>query len=101
MELRNDRDLEKLCLFGSRAPYGLALRADPCSYCGGPGGTLDHIVPRSKGGMRGWTNLTGACQACNERKGSRSAVVFMAQGRLRRPVRRGLRASLGEVARVH
>ncbi len=24
------------------------LRADPCAYCGGPGGTVDHVEPRSR-----------------------------------------------------
>jgi 5-methylcytosine-specific restriction endonuclease McrA len=46
------------------------LRADPCSYCGGPGGTLDHIAPVSAGGTNDEANLVGACQPCNSRKGS-------------------------------
>lgn len=34
--------------------------------------TLDHIVPRSKGGTTVWTNITTACIKCNVRKGSSS-----------------------------
>lgn len=41
---------------------------DPCCYCGEPGGTIDHIVPRSLGGTHEWSNLTAACFSCNARK---------------------------------
>jgi 5-methylcytosine-specific restriction endonuclease McrA len=44
------------------------LRADPCTYCGGPGGTLDHVTPVSAGGTNVADNLVGACQPCNSRK---------------------------------
>jgi 5-methylcytosine-specific restriction endonuclease McrA len=41
-----------------------------CQYCGSPKDlTLDHVVPRSKGGKTSWTNLVTACQACNAKKG--------------------------------
>jgi 5-methylcytosine-specific restriction endonuclease McrA len=45
------------------------LRLDPCAYCGGPGGTIDHIVARAAGAAPTAGNLTGACPACNEAKG--------------------------------
>lgn len=52
--------------------YQRALRADPCAYCGGTGGTIDHIIPRRVTGekrKRGSTlNWTGACRECNRRK---------------------------------
>ena len=34
--------------------------------------TIDHILPRSKGGKNTWLNLTTACKKCNQKKGSRS-----------------------------
>jgi 5-methylcytosine-specific restriction endonuclease McrA len=40
-----------------------------CQYCGEKGETLDHIVPLSKGGARGSSNVTLACSACNNAKG--------------------------------
>lgn len=47
-----------------------------CQYCGkrGPSDnmSIDHIVPRSRGGAASWTNCVVACRGCNERKGSRS-----------------------------
>jgi 5-methylcytosine-specific restriction endonuclease McrA len=45
-----------------------------CVYCGTTGGrlTLDHVVPRSKGGESVWENVVTACAPCNLRKGDRS-----------------------------
>lgn len=34
--------------------------------------TLDHVVPRSRGGRSSWTNLVTACGPCNHRKASRT-----------------------------
>lgn len=33
--------------------------------------TLDHIIPRSRGGRTDWDNLVACCHACNNRKGDR------------------------------
>lgn len=47
-----------------------------CQYCGGqPGGaelTIDHVVPRSQGGVSSWENCVLACMACNKRKADRT-----------------------------
>jgi 5-methylcytosine-specific restriction endonuclease McrA len=47
-----------------------------CQYCGARGGpfdlTIDHIVPRSRGGRTAAENLCTACLACNQRKGDRT-----------------------------
>jgi 5-methylcytosine-specific restriction endonuclease McrA len=45
-----------------------------CVYCGTSGGrlTLDHVVPRSRGGESIWENVVTACAPCNLRKGDRS-----------------------------
>lgn len=41
-----------------------------CQYCGtNKELTLDHLIPRSKGGKSTWTNLVTACKSCNARKG--------------------------------
>lgn len=44
-----------------------------CQYCGAGGGnlTLDHVVPRSRGGATVWENVVVACQRCNAKKGDR------------------------------
>lgn len=44
-----------------------------CQYCGSKKQlTLDHVVPRSKGGKSNWTNLVTACHRCNVIKGDKS-----------------------------
>ncbi len=46
-----------------------------CQYCGAqpPKGqlTLDHVVPRCRGGKTDWDNVVSACVPCNQRKGKR------------------------------
>lgn len=40
-----------------------------CQYCGTHKDlTIDHVIPRSKGGKSTWTNLVTACKRCNSRK---------------------------------
>lgn len=44
-----------------------------CQYCGTTKDlTLDHLIPRSKGGKSSWTNLVTACKKCNSKKGDNS-----------------------------
>ena len=44
-----------------------------CVYCGTSSGrlTLDHVVPRSRGGDSVWENVVTSCAPCNLRKGNR------------------------------
>ena len=44
-----------------------------CVYCGTASGrlTLDHVVPRSRGGDSVWENVVTSCAPCNLRKGNR------------------------------
>ena len=52
------------------------LRRDhyTCQYCGRRGDrlTVDHVVPRSRGGDTTWTNVVAACLRCNLHKGNRT-----------------------------
>jgi 5-methylcytosine-specific restriction endonuclease McrA len=47
-----------------------------CQYCGNKFSygnlTMDHVVPKSKGGHKIWTNIVSACHKCNNKKGSKS-----------------------------
>lgn len=43
-----------------------------CGYCGGHATTVDHVLPRSRGGRNLWTNTIAACEGCNQRKGDRT-----------------------------
>jgi 5-methylcytosine-specific restriction endonuclease McrA len=41
-----------------------------CQYCGSRGQlTVDHVIPRSKGGDSSWENIVASCAPCNRRKG--------------------------------
>ncbi|MEX0594136.1 MAG: HNH endonuclease [Balneolaceae bacterium] len=44
-----------------------------CQYCGTRSDlTLDHVMPKSRGGKDTWENLVTACNRCNVRKGNRT-----------------------------
>ncbi len=45
-----------------------------CQYCGKSGSTMtiDHIVPKSRGGKETWSNMVVCCARCNNRKGDRT-----------------------------
>ena len=53
-----------------------ARDGNQCQYCGKQFPTselsLDHVVPRSRGGITSWENIVCACVACNVRKGGRT-----------------------------
>lgn len=43
-----------------------------CQYCGSTRHlTIDHVIPKSKGGSEEWTNLVVACSKCNTKKGDK------------------------------
>jgi len=42
-----------------------------CAYCAGRAETVDHVVPRSRGGRHEWSNVVAACRRCNHRKADR------------------------------
>jgi 5-methylcytosine-specific restriction endonuclease McrA len=61
-----------------------------CQYCGVEPGrgnlTVDHVLPRSRGGETRWENVVTACGPCNRRKGNRTPIE--ARMPLRRQPRR-------------
>jgi 5-methylcytosine-specific restriction endonuclease McrA len=54
----------------------IARDRDVCQYCGTQPGrshlTVDHVLPRSRGGATSWENVVTACRDCNHRKGGRT-----------------------------
>lgn len=54
----------------------IARDRDTCQYCGTQPGrahlTVDHVLPRSRGGPTSWENVVTACRDCNHRKGGRT-----------------------------
>ena len=47
-----------------------------CQYCGTTSHdlTIDHVVPRHRGGRHEWENLVAACRSCNHRKGAKTVT---------------------------
>ena len=47
-----------------------------CQYCGeefhSDDLTMDHVVPKARGGEKSWKNIVTACKPCNQKKGSRT-----------------------------
>jgi 5-methylcytosine-specific restriction endonuclease McrA len=42
-----------------------------CAYCARRAESIDHVVPRSRGGTHEWANVVAACRRCNHRKADR------------------------------
>src|SRR3989475_13141208 len=42
-----------------------------CPYCGRKAETIDHVIPRSRGGQHAWENCVASCTICNHRKADR------------------------------
>ena len=43
-----------------------------CAYCASSATTIDHVLPRSRGGADSWENLVACCLKCNNAKGDRT-----------------------------
>jgi 5-methylcytosine-specific restriction endonuclease McrA len=65
-----------------------------CQYCGRQTVhlTIDHVVPRYRGGIHTWSNLVAACPPCNRKKGGR--MLAEAHMRLRRAPKEPPRSAL-------
>jgi 5-methylcytosine-specific restriction endonuclease McrA len=61
--------------FGRRAALNrravFARDGGSCQYCGAAAESIDHVVPRAKGGPHTWENVVAACRPCNVRKRDR------------------------------
>src|SRR5258705_4271362 len=74
-----------------------------CMYCGTTSGrlTLDHVVPRSRGGDSVWENVVTSCAPCNMRKGDRlPEEASMTMRRAPRPPAAGLFIRLAAPSRL-
>lgn len=43
-----------------------------CAFCSGKATTIDHVLPRSRGGKNEWKNTVAACSPCNNKKRDRT-----------------------------
>jgi 5-methylcytosine-specific restriction endonuclease McrA len=53
-----------------------------CQYCGAGAESIDHVVPRSRGGAHVWENVVACCRPCNAAK--RDRLLEQTSMRLRR-----------------
>jgi 5-methylcytosine-specific restriction endonuclease McrA len=69
-----------------------------CQYCGSAAENVDHVVPKSRGGLHVWENVVASCRRCNSRKENR-APHEVGLKLFRQPFvpKDGLRLSLGRL----
>ena len=54
-----------------------------CVYCGSRENlTIDHVIPRSKGGRNTWENMVTCCGSCNVKKGDIDVDLFLSKSGL-------------------
>lgn len=69
-----------------------------CQYCGAPAENVDHVIPKSRGGLHAWENVVAACRRCNSRKENRlPSDVGLRLSREPYAPKDGLRLSLGHL----
>lgn len=61
-----------------------------CQYCNAAAESIDHIIPRSRGGTHTWENVVAACRPCNSKKRDRllEETNFVLRSRPREPKQR-------------
>ena len=82
----------------SERKHLLALAAGRCFYCGVEGAnTLDHIIPRSKVGLKAKNNRVACCVSCNRAKSDMEWLTWYRAQPFHCPTREAnIRAMLGE-----
>jgi 5-methylcytosine-specific restriction endonuclease McrA len=69
-----------------------------CQYCGSTAENVDHVLPKSRGGLHAWDNVVAACRRCNSRKENRLAhEVGLTLRRTPFTPKDGFRLSLGRL----
>lgn len=80
----------------SMSRKGIVLRdRSTCQYCGkqfpAKELTMDHVIPKSRGGEPVWTNLVACCRKCNNKKGDRTPEEA-GMTLIKRPMKLGIHA---------
>lgn len=63
--------------YRTRQRLGITSEGEICVYCGKPAETVDHIVPKFKGGQDVAENLVPCCKSCNSSKSKKDLVDFL------------------------
>lgn len=82
IRLKNYVKVPQAKMLAGKPTRALILKRDnhTCQYCEykGPNLTIDHVVPKSKGGQDTWQNLVTACYDCNNSKDNRTPEEWAA-----------------------
>ncbi|AIQ21790.1 HNH endonuclease [Paenibacillus sp. FSL H7-0737] len=73
----NRRTIRRLYSNKDFRAYILARDNYTCYFCGAYGDTIDHLLPRAKGGHTTPNNCVCACTLCNQTKADKSVEDFM------------------------
>lgn len=65
---------------GTKFSNPTQMKDEPCVYCGKPGTTWEHVIPKSLGG-KGFWNRVRACRKCNMSRSSTLFLIWMIQQR--------------------
>lgn len=60
---------------------------DPCVFCNRIAGTIDHIMPKSKGGINDMYNFAPMCKWCNTNKSSSSVLMALMNPKIKRRIK--------------
>ena len=79
MHINNEVYLEDLCPKLKFRQWRKSIHKftkKSCIYCGQPSESIDHILPRSKGGLSNTENCVPACLSCNGKKSDNEAFYW-------------------------
>lgn len=77
MEKIREQNRERKRLQRERQRQALIGSGNICEYCGNEGTTVDHLIPKAKGGLDVPDNTVCSCLSCNMKKTSRDLDIFL------------------------
>ena len=77
MERIREQTRKRMADYRARKRLGVTSVGENCVYCGKPANTVDHIIPKSKGGEDAAWNLVPCCKSCNSSKADKDLAVFL------------------------
>lgn len=77
MERVREQTRKRMQDYRARKRLGVVSTGEQCVYCGKNANTVDHIIPRSKGGQDEADNLVPCCKSCNSSKKDKDLADFL------------------------
>lgn len=77
MDKIREQTRQRVARFRERQKDNLLEGKKICAYCGNDGDTIDHVIPKSKGGLDIPENVVPCCLACNMEKTNRDVATFL------------------------